>query len=127
MEYKLVGSRANRTNRPDSDYDYMISGIVGWTFQKFDRDIIMSSPIPFPAWRGAVFTTPVETIREHIREQEGFPQDAEIDLFGIIEVVGCTDFNYGLCNLKQNFCLTIGDSPEECQRKLDNALDNFEY
>jgi hypothetical protein len=127
MNYKLVGSRAQGTNRPDSDYDYMVGGIVGWTFQAFDREIIMTAPRPHPIWTGAVFTTPIETIREHIREQEGLPQDVEIDLFGIIKVVGCTDFNYGLCNLKQNFCLTIGDSPKECQRRLDNALEDFEY
>lgn len=139
MEYKLVGSRAKGTNRPDSDYDFMVepASCIGWTMTGFDTDpnVVRFTPIAAPEWNGAILPN-MDIIREYIRKQEKLPKQAKIDLFGNICILGNNEFGVALCHFpNQNdvgekrrlWPMILGHNLSDITQQLEVAEEGFEY
>ena len=139
MEYKLVGSRAKGTNRPDSDYDFMLNpeSSVGWTLTGFDTNpnVVRFTPIASPEWDGAILPN-MDCIRELIREREKLSKQVKIDLFGNIRIMGNPEFGVALCHFpNQNdvgekrrlWPMIIGHNLSDIAQQLEVAEEGFEY
>jgi hypothetical protein len=73
---KLVGSRSKGTNRPNSDWDIAVPGVI-----EVRLDTTHGAGYEFPRWTEAVDGQNIPELKEKAREMFDIPEGHKIDLF----------------------------------------------